>query len=115
MDLDLIRERREAIEADAPCEGCGSTLAACKSNRGKDPTAPPWLGCCARGLLLDIPCRHVPDQSELRTLLDEIVSGEVRSMDEVLLDSISEFSRPRRWLPPVCMIPSCGCSGEAHP
>jgi hypothetical protein len=114
VNLDLITARRKAIQDHAPCEGCGSTLASCKANRGKDPTAPPWLGCCARGLLLDIPCDHRPDPAALTALLKEIESGTVRSEEEVLLDSIREFSRPRRWLPPVCMLDDCGCSGEEH-
>jgi len=114
MDLKLISQRREAIESDAPCAGCGATLAVCKANRGKDPTAPSWFGCCARGALLDVPCQHTPDPAALRSLLIEIETGEVRSIDDELLDSISEFRRPRRWLPPVCMIEDCGCSGEEH-
>lgn len=113
--MSVITERRKAIEDDAPCEGCGSTLASCKANRGKDPTAPPWFGCCARGLLLDVPCAHRSDPAALQALLREIEDDEVRSVEQVLLDSISEFTRPRRWLPPVCMIPDCGCIGEAHP
>lgn len=114
MDPHVITERRKAIEDAAPCEGCGSTLASCKANRGKDPTAPPWFGCCARGLALSMPCYHRPDPSAFRALLKEIESGEVRPVEDVLLDSISEFSRPRRWLPPVCMLDDCGCSGEEH-
>lgn len=114
MDPHLITERRRAIEDDAPCEGCGSTLASCKANRGKDPTAPPWFGCCARGITLTGRCLHRPDPAALQALLQEIETGEVRSVEEVLLDSIPEFRRPLRWLPPVCMLDDCGCSGEEH-
>lgn len=114
MDLELIRARREAIEQAAPCEGCGATLASCKANRGKDPTAPPWFGCCARGMLLDVPCAHRSDPAALRALLKEIESGQVLSEEDMLLNSVREFSRPRRWLPPVCMLDDCGCSGEEH-
>lgn len=95
MDPHTITERRKAIEDDAPCDGCGSTLASCKASRGKDHTAPPWFGCCARGLLLDIPCRHVPSPAALQALLREIETGEVRSLEDVLLDSIPEH-RPLR-------------------
>lgn len=113
MDPHVIAERRKAIEQAAPCVGCGSTLASCKANRGKDPTAPPWFGCCARGLDMR-PCDHRPDPAALTALLKEIEGGEVRPVEDVLLDSISEFSRPRFWLPPVCMLDNCGCSGEEH-
>jgi hypothetical protein len=79
---DIIAARRQAIQDDAHCEGCGSTLAACKANQGKDPTAPPWFGCCARGVGLDIPCNHVPDAGALFALLAEIESGTVRTVEE---------------------------------
>lgn len=91
MDVNVITARRKAIEDDAPCESCGSTLASCKANRGKDPTAPPWFGCCARGSFLDVPCDHRVDQVALSALLKEIESGAVRSVEDVLLDSIEEF------------------------
>jgi hypothetical protein len=113
VDPRTITERRQAIEQDAPCEGCGSTLASCKANRGKDPTAPPWFGCCARGTGL-APCSHRPDPAALAALLREIEDGIVRPLEDVLLDSIPEFRRPRRWLPPVCQLDDCGCSGEEH-
>lgn len=113
MDLRLIAERRKAIQDAAPCVGCGSTLASCKANRGKDPTAPPWFGCCARGTAL-APCDHQPDPRALSDLLKEIETGTVRDEAQVLLDSLRPYSRPRHWLPPVCMINDCGCSGEEH-
>ena len=94
MDPHLITERRQAIEDDAPCVGCGSTLASCKASRGKDPTAPPWFGCCARGTTM-APCSHRPDPNALRRLLKEIETGTVRTVEEVLLDSIPE-RRPSR-------------------
>lgn len=95
MDLELIKARRKAIEDAAPCQGCGSTLASCKANRGKDPTAPPWFGCCARGTSLMGRCLHRPDPAALQVLLREIEDGAVRSVEEMLLDSIPEH-RPRR-------------------
>lgn len=94
MDPHVITERRKVIEQDAPCEGCGATLASCKANRGKDPTAPPWFGCCARGTDM-VPCAHRSDPTALQALLREIESGAVRSVEDVLLDSISEFPRWR--------------------
>lgn len=95
MDPHVITERRQAIEQDAPCDGCGSTLASCKASRGKDPTAPPWFGCCARGLLLDVPCYHIPSSAALADLLKEIETGTVRTVEDVLLDSIPEHPRRR--------------------
>ena len=90
---ELVKERRKDIEDNAPCVGCGSTLASCKSQRGTDPTAPPWFGCCARGTAM-APCQHIPDRKALTGLLQEIESGKVRSVEEVLLDSLQEFSAP---------------------
>jgi hypothetical protein len=87
---DLVRQRRKDIENSAPCVGCGSTLESCKGLRGTDPTAPPWFGCCARGTEM-VPCSHVPDYKALIELLREIESGEVRSAEDVLLDSVQEF------------------------
>ena len=113
IDRKLVKARRREIQENARCEGCGATLAACKAQRGKDPAAPPWFGCCARTLAM-IPCNHVIDTRAALALLKEIERGQVRSEDDVLLDSVQEF-RPRRWrLPPVCMINDCGCSGEEH-
>lgn len=89
--MSVIQERRKDIQESAPCVGCGATLAFCKSQRGVDPTAPPWFGCCARGTGFD-PCQHVPDPQELIGLLKEIESGRVRGVEEVLLDSLTEFS-----------------------
>lgn len=89
IDLAAVTARREAIEANAPCEGCGATLANCKANRGKDPTAPDWFGCCAQGTTF-APCNHIPDHRALLTLLREIESGRVRTVEEMLLDSIEE-------------------------
>jgi hypothetical protein len=64
--------------------------------------------------MLNMPCNHQPDPDALNQLLDEIESGTVRDEAQVLLDSMSPYSRPRRWLPPVCMIPDCYCPGEEH-
>jgi hypothetical protein len=79
---DLIVARRKAIEDAAPCEHCGATLAACVAQQGKDPTAPPWFGCCSRPLMADDRCRHVPSVVALRELLAEIESGYIRTVEE---------------------------------
>lgn len=80
---EVIAARRKKIRDDAPCEGCGATKAACEANRGKDPTAPSWFGCCARGSTASIPCRHHPDGLALTVLLDEIERGVVRTVEEI--------------------------------
>lgn len=113
MDLKLIKRRRKAIQQEAPCVGCGATLASCKANRGKDPTAPPWFGCCARGTQMG-PCDHRVSASALTALLKEVESGTVRDEADVLLDSLQEYPIRRFRLPPVCMLNDCGCSGEEH-
>jgi hypothetical protein len=89
--MSVIQERRKDIQESAPCVGCGATLVVCQSLRGTDPTAPPWFGCCARGMGL-APCQHTPDPAALIGLIKEIESGQVRSVEEVLLDSLTEFS-----------------------
>lgn len=94
MDLKLITARRKEIQKAAPCTGCGATLAFCKSHRGKDPTAPPWFGCCAQGVFLT-PCQHVPSVAALIDPLKEIESGELRSEEQMLLDSLEEFPSGR--------------------
>lgn len=81
----VIAERRRQIEMDAPCVGCGSTLASCMAERGKDPTAPPWFGCCARGTAM-APCDHRVSSGALAKLLDEIAAGRVRTVAEVESD-----------------------------
>lgn len=78
----ITRARRKDIAKQARCEGCGATLEACEAERGKDPDAPRWLGCCAQGVDLR-PCRHVPDPADYAALLDEIGSGVVRTVEEV--------------------------------
>lgn len=83
MDTDVIKARRRYIRDNAPCESCGATLASCMAERGTDPEAPPWFGCCARGQLADIPCRHVQDSTALTELLKEIEAGHVRTVDEI--------------------------------
>lgn len=90
MNRKVIRARRKAIQADARCEGCGSTLSSCKAQRGKDPTAPPWFGCCAQGLDFR-PCSHHVDAGALLSLLKEIERGKVRDPDQMLLDAIEEY------------------------
>jgi hypothetical protein len=82
MNADIIAARRQHIRDSAPCEGCGDTLANCKAQRGQDPTAPAWFGCCAQGIEMR-PCRHVPEPGALSALLDEIESGTVRTVEEV--------------------------------
>jgi hypothetical protein len=78
---DLVAARREYIRNNAPCVGCGATRAACEAHRGKDPTAPPWFGCCARGTDM-APCHHPEDLAALSELLDEIEAGHVRTVEE---------------------------------
>lgn len=99
VDLEVVKARRERIQREAPCEDCGTTLETCEANRGEDPDAPPWFGCCARDLG---PCRHEPDQRALLVLLREIESGTVRHLDELLLDQIREYPIHRLlgWLTP---------------
>jgi hypothetical protein len=92
MRASVIAARRQEILDEAPCEGCGGTLETCKANRGKDPTAPKWFGCCARGLDFR-PCVHVPSVNRLLALLEEIESGRVQpvlSEEDKLLSSLSE-------------------------
>jgi hypothetical protein len=96
IDPAVVKERRIAIQQDAPCEGCGLTLAKCLAARGKDPTAPPWFGCCARGTTLR-PCMHVTSGYDLLALIKEIESGSVRSLDEVLLHSVTEHNSRVRY------------------
>lgn len=90
-----VKARREQIQQDAPCEGCGTTLARCKAERGKDPTAPPWFGCCARGAMLSVPCNHQVSRQAVLDLLREVESGTVRTVEEIqdraLMDSITEY------------------------
>lgn len=101
---EIVKARRQAIQRAAPCEGCGSSLEQCLAERGKDPTAPPWFGCCARGLYLD-PCHHVVSPHALAELLREVESGSVRTVEEVedqaLIGSIREYrfdpDRIMRW------------------
>ncbi|MEU3452110.1 hypothetical protein ABZ671_00505 [Micromonospora sp. NPDC006766] len=79
---EVIAARRKHIQDTARCVGCGGTLTDCKANRGKDPNAPAWFGCCARGTALG-PCRHEVDAGALLALLGEIEAGEVRSVEQV--------------------------------
>lgn len=89
---EIIRERRKLIRDNARCVGCGATSAACKAQRGKDPTAPPWFGCCARGVDMR-PCSHLTDQGELTALLDEIAAGKVRTVAEMLAEEAPRRAR----------------------
>lgn len=97
MDPETIKRRRKAIQRDARCVGCGSTLAFCKGQRGQDPTAPPWFGCCARGTDMR-PCHHQVDTRALVDLLKEIESGTVRDEADMLLDQVQEHPRRSRLL-----------------
>lgn len=89
LDPAVIKRRRIVIQQDAPCQGCGSKMSSCLAQRGKDPTAPPWFGCCARGLEMQ-PCFHPMNPAALYALIKEIESGKVRDVDEMLLDSLTE-------------------------
>jgi hypothetical protein len=76
---DDIAARRQQIQDNAKCDGCGATLADCEAERGKDPTAPEWFGCCA----IDFrPCNHRVDAGALLALLREVESGTVRTVEE---------------------------------
>jgi hypothetical protein len=92
MDSEIIKARREAIENDARCDGCGATRALCEKLRREntDPTAPPWFGCCAREMGL-VPCHHTVNAGELLRLVKQIEDDSVTSVDDELLDSITEF------------------------
>jgi len=94
MDPEVIKARRSAIVLASPCDGCGASLESCLASRGRDKTAPSWFGCCARGAMLDIRCKHVADQFALLRLIKEIESGEVAPLptpEDELLASIQEF------------------------
>lgn len=100
---DVIKERRKLIRGNARCVGCGATLTACMAQRGKDPDAPPWFGCCARGVDMR-PCSHLTDQGRLTALLDEIAAGKVRTAAEVLAEEeqrhaqrTADMGKPRTW------------------
>lgn len=82
---EIVKARRKDIAEQAECEGCGATLAACKANRGKDPTAPPWFGCCAIGTAM-APCSHRPNVRLMDALLTEIESGAVRPVAEIVAE-----------------------------
>jgi hypothetical protein len=93
---EVVAERHERIRRDAPCEGCGTTLADCMSERGKDPTAPPWFGCCACGTAM-APCAHRSDRAQLSELLGEIERGSVRTVAEIDAEAEARRARlPRR-------------------
>jgi hypothetical protein len=96
LDAELIAARRRKIREDAPCEYCGTTLAACKAERGKDPTAPPWFGCCAHGTDLE-PCAHQSDPEAMRDLLDEIEAGHVRTVEEASRPAKGQMFGQREW------------------
>lgn len=56
----------------------------------------------------------------LQDLLDNLNNEELDRYErhvEFLLDRIRQTQRNRQTkkLKPVCMIPDCGCTGEAHP
>lgn len=82
IDPDVIRGRRELLRQDAPCVGCGATLAFCEAQQGKDPKAPEWFGCCVIGTGMS-PCEHRIDPSAQDRLMAEIEKDGVRSADEI--------------------------------
>ena len=83
--IEVIAARRKHLQDEAECAYCGTTLTDCKAERGKDPTAPPWFGCCAHGMGME-PCSHSVSSAALSDLLDEIASGHVRTVEEMLAD-----------------------------
>lgn len=92
FDPDTIRARRKLIRDDAACTGCGARMADCEAERGKDPTAPLWFGCCAQGAGMG-PCSHRMDPGALNDLLREIEKGEVRLVEEILAERAERKSR----------------------
>lgn len=84
----LIAERRKAIRNAAPCGGCGVSLAVCEANRGE--------GSGPEGLCCTFHCNHRQNPAELHKLINEIISGHVRSMDEILLELVREDAYQRR-------------------
>jgi hypothetical protein len=100
IDPEVVKARRALILDNAPCAYCGVALAKCKAERGKDPTAPSWFGCCAHGADLE-PCSHRSDSGALRELLDEIESGNVRTVEQVLAErkpvTKAEYFDQREW------------------
>jgi hypothetical protein len=96
LDAELIAARRRKIREDAPCEYCGTALAACEAERGKDPTAPPWFGCCAHGLGME-PCAHRSSPTATQDLLDEIEAGHVRTVEEASRPGKGQMFGQREW------------------
>lgn len=92
---EVIKARRELIRMDAPCVGCGGTLADCLASRGKDPTAPDWFGCCARGTAM-APCSHRADPRAVERLLDAIQAGYVQPVEEILAERTEEAERRKQ-------------------
>lgn len=97
---EVIAARRKFIQDEAECIHCGATLANCKAERGKDPTAPPWFGCCAHGLSME-PCSHRSSTGALNDLLDEVATGRVRTVEEMLADrrpvTMRDYLAQKRW------------------
>lgn len=83
--IEVIAARRKYIRDQAECAHCGATLAACEAERGKDPTAPPWFGCCAHGTSMG-PCSHRSSTTALNVLLDEIAVGRVRPVEDLIAE-----------------------------
>jgi hypothetical protein len=73
----LVAGRWQEIVNNASwCDSCGATWGECAANRGRDPWAPPWFGCC-------VPpeggrCTHRVNADCVRTLVKQIESGEIR-------------------------------------
>lgn len=75
---ETIAARRREIYDQARCSGCGATRAECDRLRAQHPDEP--IGCCS-GSGDEAGCRHVPDRSALRRLLDEIEAGDVAPVE----------------------------------
>jgi hypothetical protein len=80
INPDVIRGRRELIQQDAPCVGCGTRLADCLDQQDKNSTAPD--GCCAMSTGMT-GCSHQADFAAQAQLLNEIEKGEVRTATAV--------------------------------
>lgn len=103
LDPEVIRARRQLIRDDAPCIGCGARRADCEAEQGKDPMAPPWFGCCARGIGM-MPCSHRSSADALSALLREVESGTVRPAEEIVAERAARVqerqARTAAWTTP---------------
>lgn len=96
----VVAARRDHIRDMAACTDCGAPRKLCEHLRATntDRTAPKWFGCCAVGTLMS-PCRHVESKAALTELLDEVLTGSVRTVAEVDPAPVQGPEMPRMsWL-----------------